>query len=373
VQIRPDLPPFRSNSPLGAAREWSRKQAEARLPQLPLTPPNDVAALLVQQLRPEATPHHIALKPTATLWFEADHLGQRFSVPDPAPPGSLEAEGQKARREWAAIWREGQTMVTFGWATADPIGSREINDLQASKQQEAAGRVRVRWLRWLDHRRKDAPPQTERAFWISEMPWKWAFYIPRDVQPERMPLLFLDAEYEVATDPPEGLQKVPPFRLRLSGYGEVTRTRSPTLSLWCSDPRIQLETIEGRAAVQIPVEPEGVWRLRAMPDSTPQEGQLTLTLEGRGHRWQKQMSVEKADDIPPHWRCRCEDGTYESFARFVRLKAGRYTLRVEGTIAWLVQGSWVRPQAVAERKVTWQKALDLRPSWEETVIVPLPR
>lgn len=82
ARVRYDMLPSEFNS-FNAAAYWTRDQANRIVTQLPLTPPNDVSALLVQRLRPDAAQHHIALKPRATLWFDANIVARRFWFSEP--------------------------------------------------------------------------------------------------------------------------------------------------------------------------------------------------------------------------------------------------------------------------------------------------
>ncbi len=378
VQIRTDLPlPFGSESPLSKAREWSREQADALLPHLPLTPPNDVATLLTVRLRPEAEKHHIALKPVATLWFDGNAVARRFFVPNPPLPFSPEAQRLAEEQRMQQIYRAGETPLQFAWTSDDPEGQRAVLELFSHRPEEA-GSLLVRWLRWLDPDRKTQPLRTQ---------WMVSFRPPEGCQTTDAMTVFTDAEYEVTPQPPKGLQAIPPFRLK------VTTQRKPASDVpvpprilvmaQCSDPRVSLSVLWRKdtllkfnpfnslsqphplspdSYLLIPVELVCLWRLRVGFDSVPQDGRLTITLEGDGQRWQREASVGKGWDTPPRWRFPRPDDPhlFDEDAGFYRLSPGRYILRVEGRLA-------------RNRKVSWQRTLNLRPGLEETVIVPLLR
>lgn len=341
VQVRSDLPPVGSTSSLDVAYQWSREKAKALLRQLPLTPPNDVAAALVQRLRPEASQQHIALKPMATLWFEASLTKPQILVRD-LP---------ETQRQEEQIWRSGRTSISFEWFTDDAVGRGILLNLRSVKHPDGTVRARVRWTGWTDPSLKDVPPQTE--------------WVHNDMRLGPMLLLFYDAEYEVSPEPPDGLKTIPPFHLRITTpRPRVVGEPPPSqIFLWSSDSRARLATYERRGTVRIPVEPEGIWRLRVVPDTLPQNGQLTITLEGNGNHWEKQIHVGNSQ-----WVWIRRPGIYETFFSFDRLKPGQYTLRVEGEIVWRVDGT-----DVVKRKVQWSKTIEAKSSWQETVIVPLPR
>lgn len=374
VQVRPDLPPpFGSDSPLSAALEWSREKASALLSHLPLTPPNDVATLLVVRLRPEAEKHHIALKPVATLWFDGNAIARRFFVPNPPLPFSPEAQWLAEEQRMQQLYRTGETPLRFAWVSDDPEGQRAVLELLVHRPEEA-GSILVRWLRWLDSERKTQPLQTR---------WIVSFRHPDGGQTIDAMTVFTDAEYEITPQPPKGLQAIPPFRLKVmtqkQPLSEVPIPPRLLVIVQCSDPRVRLSGLRRQdtllnfkslsqphplspdSYLLIPVELVCLWRLRVKFDSVPKDGRLTITLEGDGQRWQKEAFVSKSLGTPPHWHFPRPDDPrlFDEDAIFHRLSPGRYILRVEGKL-------------IGNRTVSWQRALNLLPGLEETIVVPLP-
>ncbi|MCX7969105.1 MAG: hypothetical protein N3B10_11565 [Armatimonadetes bacterium] len=364
------LPPFFSSYNEAAYRT----QAIAReiVKEIPLSPPNDVAAILVEKLRSQVKEWRIGLMPRATLWFEGNVVKRRVEFYEPPSEGTYQREEWELRQQFVRLLQKGLVPVKFSWT---------------DKRANNGGSLKLKWLRWLKPQ-KQLPPQRRE----------------QNIKLGQLVLVPSDAEYEVETQPPEGFSAVPNFRLTLVAKSEPL---SPILSYQvplefaASDhqvkvllthhqvgnyPDLKTQLVVG---VEIPVTLVYLWELRVAFNRTPVKGELTIILEGNRKRWEQKAiaSLTGAWDIPPHTRWLFPDlrrpGEFiaRDAAIFRLIPPGRYTLRVEGTIggeASVDVSTFPNEKKIITmrepvRQIRWRKRIEVKAGSVETVVVPLPR
>jgi len=338
---------------------------------LPLSPPNDVAAVLVEKLRRRVKGWRIGLMPRATLWFEGNVIKGRGEFYEP-PKSPRERQGWDLVQEFVKFLREGKAPVKFMWS---------------DQRAGTGGSVKLKWVRWLKSDKASPPNQREQVVAIG--------------QPVFVPV---DAEYEVEPEAPEGFKSVRKFRLSLEikpeplsphGYHQIP------LSLSASDPEVRVGIgghYRGKypdpnhqlvVGVEVPLTLVYLWELRVTFNRIPVKGELKIVLEGNGRRWEQEAFARLTGswDIPVHSRWLFPDprrpGVFiaKDSAVFQLIPPGRYTLRVEGTIGGEarldVSPFPGKPKIVTKsepvRQVRWQKRVEVKAGSVEVIVVPLPR
>lgn len=337
---------------------------------LPLSPPNNVAAMLVERLRARIKDWRIGLMPRATLWFEGDVVKRRSEFYEPPPEGTYAQREWELSQKFVQFLRKGIVPVKFSWR---------------DKHVDANGSVKLKWVRWLKPT-KGSPPKQQI------------------VSPSQIVFVPVNAEYEVEPRPPEGFSAPKSFRLTLETTSETLNPRFPhriPLRLSISDREVKVGVLPHYAgryphltsqlvvSVEIPLTLVYLWELRVTFNRAPVKGELTITLEGNGKRWQQKAIAELAGawDIPVHARWLFPDprrpGNYiaSGAAVFRLIPPGRYTLRVEGTIGGKasvdISAFPSKPKIVTVREpirqVRWQKRIEVKAGAVETIVVPLPQ
>jgi hypothetical protein len=343
---------------------------------IPLKPPNHVAALLVERLRPKVASWRIGLMPRATLWFDGVVIANWFSIKEPPPSESREGQMEQAKRELRRLLREGKVKLGFGWKQPDEsFGPPPAYVLAGKKEQ---GSVRLRWLRWLTTDKKASPQIFE-----------WRLQLPDIVT------VFADAEYEIIPEAPEGFQTIPSFHLTVKTQTQpseisVFPITSLTLSsseqkvtIWKTDPPLDLRA---HAWIGIPQWLATLLELRVAFNRTPVKGEVTVILEGNGRRWERKgfARLEGSWDIPvhPRWYFPHPDrpGQYTDMAIFRYIPPGQYRLKVEGTVGGKASvdisafpgKQQIETRIEPVRQVRWQKTITVNVGHLDTIVVPLP-
>jgi hypothetical protein len=336
---------------------------------IPLEPPNHVAALLVERLRPKVASWRIGLMPRATLWFDGVVVAFWSSFKEPKTEW-LEWERIQVEREKQRLLRKGEVELAFVWKEPaeplKPIFGKE------------GGKVKIRWLGWLTPNRKEIPS-----------PSKWQIILPNTVR------IFTDADYEVVSEAPEGFQTIPPFRLTVkttSQPSEISVFPTVTVSVHPSDQRVavgfwgDISRKLVHAWVGVPHWLATLLELRVAFNRTPIKGEVTVILEGNGRRWERKgfARLVGAWDIPvhPRWYFPHPDrpNQYTDTAIFRYIPPGQYRLKVEGTIggeASVDISAFPGKQKIVARiepvrQVRWQKTITVNVGHLDTIVVPLP-
>jgi len=335
----------------------------------PLEPPNHVAALLVEKIRPKVANWRIGLMPRATLWFDGIVIAYRSSFKEPKTEW-LEWERIHVEREKQRLLRRGEVELAFVWKEpAEPL---------KPVFGEKGGKVKIRWLGWLTPSQRKTPS-----------PLEWQITLPNTVR------IFTDAEYEVVPEAPEGFQTIPPFRLTVkatSQPSEISAFPTITVSVHSSDQRVAIG-FRGDVPRKFIHAWVGISRwlatlleLRVAFNRTPVKGEVTVVLEGSGRRWERKgfARLVGAWDIPvhPRWYFPHPDrpGRYTDMAIFRYIPPGRYRLKVDGTIggeASVDVSAFPGKQQIVTRsepirQVRWQKTITVNVGHLDTIVVPLP-
>jgi len=352
------LPSFFSSYNEAAYR--TRDIAREIVKELPLSPPNDVAAMLVEKLRSRVKEWRIGLMPRATLWFEGNVVKRRGEFYEPPPKGTYDRDIWELRQRFMQFLRKGVVPVKFSW-TDERAGTN--------------GSLKLKWVRWLKPEKHSPPQQKE-----------WHINLGQVI------LVPADAEYEIEPQPPEGFSAISSFRLTLTTTSESLNPRLPyqvPLKFVASDQQVRLWFTTQCISVEIPLTLVYLWELRVTFNRTPVKGELTIVLEGNGKRWEQKAlaRLTGAWDIPVHPRWLFPDprrpGKFiaSDAAVFRLIPPGRYNLSVEGTIGGEasvdVSPFPGKPKIVTMsepvRQVRWRKRIEVKANSVETIVVPLPR
>ena len=336
---------------------------------IPLEPPNHVAVLLVDKLRPKVANWRIGLMPRATLWFDGVVIAQESWFREPKTEW-LEWERIRVEREKQRLLRKGEVELSFVW--------KEPSEPLKPVLGKEGGKVKIRWLDWLKPNRKEIPSPSE-----------WQITLPNTVR------IFTDAEYEVVPEAPEGFQTVPPFRLTVkatSQPSEISAFPTITVSVYPSDERIaigfwgDISRKIVHAWIGIPHWLATLLELRVAFNRVPVKGEVTVVLEGRGRRWERKgfARLVGAWDIPvhPRWYFPHPDrpNRYTDMAIFRYIPPGRYRLKVDGTVggeASVDVSAFPSKQQIVTRsepvrQVRWRKTITVNVGHLDTIVVPLP-
>jgi hypothetical protein len=379
VRVRRDIPTEFStyNEAVYRTREIAKEVVKAllsqparRLSPHPLEPPNNVAGLLVEKIRPKVSSLCIGLMPRATLWFDGVIVAYSSSFKEPKP-GSFEQEELQIEQEKQRMLREGQVELAFVWKGLD----EPLKPIFGEK----GGSVKIRWLNWLTQSRRKPP-----------LPSEW------QITPPDTARIFTDAEYEIVPNAPNGFQTIEPFRLTVKTTKQPSELSAfPTIkvSLHTSDQRVAVMMMRGdfsRPLVQgwigIPHWLVTLLKLRVTFNYTPVSGKVTVILEGNGRRWKREGFAQLVGswDIPVHPRWYFPDPDrpkhYTDMAIFRYIPPGKYKLKVEGTIGGkasvdvsLFPGKQqIVTRSEPIREVRWQKIITINIGDLDTVVVPLP-
>lgn len=328
--------------------------------ELPLSPPNNVAAMLVEKLRSRVKEWHIGLMPRATLWFEGNVVKRRGEFYEPPPEGTYDRGNWELRQRFVQFLRKGVVPVKFSW-TDERAGTN--------------GSLKLKWVRWLKPEKRSPPQQKE-----------WHINLGQVI------LVPADAEYEIEPQPPEGFSAISSFRLTLTTTPEPLNPRllhQVPLKFAASDQQVRLWFTTQCISVEIPLTLVYLWELRVTFNRTPVKGELTIVLEGNGKRWEQKAlaRLTGAWDIPVHPRWLFPDprrpGKFiaSDAAVFRLIPPGRYNLSVEGTIGGEasvdVSPFPGKPKIVTMsepvRQVRWRRRIEVKANSVETIVVPLPR
>ena len=334
-----------------------------------LEPPNHVAALLVEKLRPKVANWCIGLMPRATLWFDGVVIAHWSSFKEPKTEW-LEWERIQVEREKQRLLRKGEVELAFVW--------KDLDEPLKPIFGEKGGKVKIRWLYWLTPSQRKTPSPSE-----------WQITLPNTVR------IFTDAEYEVVPEAPEGFQTIPPFRLTVkvtSQPSEISAFPTITVSVHSSDQRVAID-FRGDVPRKFVHAWVGISRwlatlleLRVAFNRTPVKGEVTVVLEGHGRRWERKgfARLVGAWDIlvHPRWYFPHPDrpNQYTDMAIFRYIPPGRYRLKVDGTIggeASVDVSAFPSKQQIVTRsepirQVRWQKTITVNVGHLDTIVVPLP-
>ncbi|MCS7254858.1 MAG: hypothetical protein NZ781_12665 [Armatimonadetes bacterium] len=367
------LPP--SFSSYNAVAYQTKDIAQEIVKGLPLSPPNNVAAVLVEKLRMRLKEWRIGLMPRATLWVDSNVVKQTGSFADLPTISVYEQHEWKLKREFLQHLRKGEVPLVFSWTNSP----EDINN----------GLVNLKWVRWLKPEKRFPPKQREFRGEIG-----------------KIVLVHPNAEYEVEPKPPEGFNTVPSFRLTfLTEHKPVSFSmplqRSLPIDVAATESKVKVgisyhytgnylqQTPNLVVRVDIPLTLIYLWELRVAFNRTPIKGKVTITLEGNGKRWEQEAIAELSGawDIPAHPRWlfphpkRPDVYIASDTAVFRLIPPGRYRLSAEGIIGGKASVDVTtfpgKPKIVTMsepvRHVRWQKRIEIKAGYVETIVVPLPR